>query len=108
MDLDLGALLWFSSLFFLSYSPQSTCCLVGISSEGFEHFFSCHCVWCIGLLSPRRFVDVKIVSLLLLGHWTLDGVVVILGASNSVVDACPKLSGVKAPDSVLKDSDSGR
>ena len=31
---------------------------------------------CIGLLSPRGFVEVKIVSLLLLGRWTLDGVLV--------------------------------
>ena len=44
-------------------------------------------------------MGLKVGSLLLLGHWTLDGVVVILGTYNSVVDACPKLSGVKAPDS---------
>src|SRR5664279_2385876 len=30
VDLVLGVLLWFSSLFFLSYSPISICCFVGI------------------------------------------------------------------------------
>ena len=31
---------------------------------------------CICLLSPRGFVEVKFVSSLLLGRWTLDGVLV--------------------------------
>ena len=53
-------------------------------------------------------MKVKVVSLLLLGLWTLDGFVVILGSSNLVVDACPKLCGVKAPDSASKDCDSGK
>ena len=84
---------------------------------------------CIGLLSPRGFVEVKIVSSLLLGRWTLDGVLVTfcgqrllwrvapfvavqgllwpLGSSRSFCGLCLKFV-VKAPNSVLNDSDSGR
>jgi hypothetical protein len=77
-------------LFFLSYLSIALVDLVGFEWEGFEYFVcSCHCIWCIGLSSPRRFVEVKVRSLLLLGSWNprrLCGFVVpwwlFLGASN--------------------------
>ena len=40
------------------------------------------CIWCIGLSFPRRFVEVKVRGLLLLGSWNprrLCGLVVFLG-----------------------------
>ena len=43
---------------------------------------TCALAICIGLLSPRGFVEVKVCGLVTLGSWTLDGVVVFLGASN--------------------------
>ena len=46
--------------------------MLEFESEGLEHFVcSCHCI-CIGLSPPRGFVVVLLVSLLLLGLWTLD------------------------------------
>jgi hypothetical protein len=47
---------------------------------------SCHCIGCIGLSSPRRFMEVKSsLSLLPLGSWNpsrLSGLVDFLGTSN--------------------------
>ena len=74
----------------------------------------------IGLLSPRGFVKVKNVSLLLLGRrrcscdllWSRPFVaswdlLCSLESSQSFCGLCLKIV-VKAPDSALKDSDSGR
>jgi hypothetical protein len=61
--------------------------LVEFESEGFEHFMcSCHCMWCIGLSSPRIFGSESSLSfLLLLGFWNprrLSDLVDFLGTSN--------------------------
>jgi hypothetical protein len=64
--------------------------LVGFGREGFEHFVcSCHCIWYIGLSSPRRFdgESKKLSSSWVLG--TLDGLVDFLGTSNQVVEIFP-------------------
>jgi hypothetical protein len=55
LDLDLKVLCGFP-LYFLSYLSIALVALVGFEWEGFEHFVcSCHCIWCIGLSSPRSF-----------------------------------------------------
>ena len=53
-------------------------------------------IGCIGLLSPRGFVEVKVCGIVTLGSLTLDGVVVFLGATNWVVDACPKCGDLES------------
>jgi hypothetical protein len=69
LDLDLRVLCRFP-LFFHSYLSIALVALVGFEWEGFEHFVcSCHCIWCISLSSPWRFVEVEVRSLLLLGSW---------------------------------------
>ena len=66
MDLDLGVLV--TSLFFLSYSFIAFVVVVGFGSEGLDHFMcSCHCISCIGLSSPRLYVEVKFEKLFTLG-----------------------------------------
>ena len=61
---------------------------------------------CIGLLSPRRFVEVKVCELVTLG--SLDPRrFVVLGSSQSFCGLCSKLV-VRDPDSALKDSDKER
>ena len=45
----------FSFLLFLSYPSIAFVVVVGFGREGLVHFdCSCHCIWCIGLSSPRR------------------------------------------------------
>jgi hypothetical protein len=62
VNLDLGVLCGFP-LFLLSYPSIALVALVG-----FEHFVcSCHCIGCIGLSSPRRFMEVKVCELITLG-----------------------------------------
>ena len=78
---------------------------------------------CISLCSPRGFVEVKVCELVTLGsldpRWcSLDllwsrpfvaswDLLWSLGSSQSFCELCLKIV-VKAPDSALKDSDSGR
>jgi hypothetical protein len=70
LDLDLGVLCGFPPLFFLSYPSIAFVAFVGFGREGFEHFVcSCHCIWCIGLSSPRSFGSESSLSFLLLGSW---------------------------------------
>jgi hypothetical protein len=94
LDLDLRVLWEFPPLFFLSYIFIVFVDLVGFGREGFEYLCSCHC---IGLSSPRRFIEVKVRSLLLLGFWNprrLNGALVaILGATKLNCGDCPKLCG---------------
>jgi hypothetical protein len=67
LDLDLGVLCGFLSLFFLSYLSIALVALVGFEWEGFEHLCSCHYISCIGLSSLRRFDGEKFVELFTLG-----------------------------------------
>jgi hypothetical protein len=87
----------FSSFVLPLISPIALVALVGFGREGLVHFVCyCHCIGCIGLSSPRRFVEVKnLLSLLLLDSWNprrLSGLVD-LGDLQLSCGFLPKLCG---------------
>jgi hypothetical protein len=74
--------------------------LVGFEGEGPEHLCSCHCIGCIDLSSPWRFVEVKVRNLLLLGSWNprrLSGFMVLLGDIQLSCGDLPKFYGYVVP-----------
>ena len=60
MDLVLEVLLWFSSLFFLSNPSLALVALVRFGRKDFTTWcVLAFYISCIGLLSPRKFVEVE-------------------------------------------------
>ena len=66
LDLDLGGI-WCSSLFFLSSPPNSISCFGGIW-EWRILSTSCVLAHCIGLSSPRWYVEIEVEKLVTLGY----------------------------------------
>ena len=67
LDLDLGVLRVLLS-FFLSFSSLALVALVGFGREGLGHSVCpCHCIWCIGLSSPRDTWKLQVEKLITLG-----------------------------------------
>ena len=67
MDLDLGVLGVLLLVLPLIFLP-SIVAPVGFEREGLGHSVCpCHCIWCIGLSSPRCYVEVKFEKLITLG-----------------------------------------
>ena len=67
LDLDLGVLRVLIS-FFLSFSSLALVALVGFGREGLGHTVCpCHCIWCIGLSSPRDTWKLQVEKLITLG-----------------------------------------
>ena len=58
----------FSFLFFLSFSSLALVASVGFEREGLGHSVCpCHCIWCIGLSSPRDTWKLQVEKLITLG-----------------------------------------